>query len=213
VSPGQLGAVDAGAARQVAKAILSDPRYHSHRGPRPFAGFFRRVGELAVDPVLRLLRAIGDALPRTGSPLWIGLAAVVVAGAVVFAVRLSAGRGRQRFADLGRHGAGHGDLHPDELERRADEAERRGDLDTALRLRFRAGLIRLADAGAVRLRPGLTNAAVGRTLRSARFDELAGDFDEVAYGGRPASEADLTVARSGWPAVVDEARSGVGPRR
>ena len=31
-------------------------------------------------------------------------------------------------------------LEPDELERRADEAERRGDLDTALRLRFRAGL-------------------------------------------------------------------------
>jgi hypothetical protein len=59
----------------------------------------------------------------------------------------------------------------------------------------------------VRLRPGLTNAAVSRTLRSPRFDELAGHFDEVAYGGRPATESDVATARSAWPAVVEGARS------
>ncbi len=212
MSDGRLGTVDGDAARRVARDILSDPRYHPHHGPRPFAGFFHRVGELLVDPVLRFFRAIGDALPRTGSPLWLALAALVVAGAVVFAVRLSAGRGRRRSADDGREGGGDDGLHPDELEHRADEAERRGDLDTALRLRFRAGLVRLADAGVVRLRPGLTNAAVGRRLRSPRFDELRGSFDEVAYGGRPARQADLALARSGWPAVVDEARSTVASR-
>ena len=47
--------------------------------------------------------------------------------------------------------------------------ERRGDLDAALRLRFLAGLVRLDDAGVVRLRPGLTNGAVSRTLRSPRL--------------------------------------------
>jgi len=213
VSGARLGAVDADAARRVARDILADPRYHPRPGPRPFAGFFRRVGELVVDPVLRFFRAIGDALPRTGSPLWLALAAVVVAGAVVFAVRLSAGRGRRRFPEAGRHGTGDDRLHPEELERRADEAERGGDLDTALRLRFRAGLVRLADAGVIRLRPGLTNAAVGRRLRSARFDELRGGFDEVAYGGRVAREADVARARAEWPVVIDEARSTVGPGR
>jgi hypothetical protein len=211
-APG-LGAVDPDAARRVAKGILADRRYHPHQGPKPFAGFFRRLGELVVDPVLPFFRAIGDALPSVGSPLWLALAAVVVAAAVVLTIRLSASRGRQRMPGGGRPTAAGDSLDPDDLERRADEAERRGDLDAALRLRFRAGLVRLADAGAVRLRPGLTNAAVSRTLRSPHFDELAGHFDEVAYGGRPASESDVVAARATWPGVVEAARATAGTRR
>jgi hypothetical protein len=126
-------------------------------------------------------------------------------------VRLSARRGRQRFPGGRRGIAGEEGLDPDELERRAEEAERRGDLDAALRLRFRAGLARLDDAGVVRLRPGLTNAAVGRTLHSPRFDALAGHFDEVAYGGRAATDADVATARSTWPGVVEAARSSEAP--
>jgi Domain of unknown function (DUF4129) len=213
VSPRLLGAVDPDAARRVAKEILADRRFHPQQGPRPLAGFFRRVGELIVDPVLRFFRAIGDVLPAVGSPLWLAIAAVVVVIAAVLTVRLSANRSRPRLPGGGRRGSPEDGLHPDELERRAEEAERRGDLDAALRLRFRAGLGRLADAGAVRLRPGLTNAAVGRTLRSPRFDELAGDFDEVAYGGRPATTDDVATARSTWPAVVETARSTVATRR
>jgi hypothetical protein len=207
-------AVDPDAARRVARDILADRRFHPNQGPRPFAGFFRRLGELVVDPSLRFFAAIGDHLPRVGSLPWLALAAVVVAAAAVLTIRLSAGRGRQRFAAGRRVSAGDDGLDPDELERRADEAERRGDLEAALRLRFRAGLGRLDDAGVVRLRPGLTNAAVSRTLRSARFDELAGHFDEVAYGGRPATESDVATARSAWPAVVEGARStsGAGQR-
>jgi hypothetical protein len=207
-----LGAVDPDAARRVAKNILSDRRFHPDQGPRPFAGFFRRLGELVVDPVIRFFQGIGDALPRVGSPLWLALAAAVVVAAAVLTTKLSAGRGRQRFP--GRRGGdvGTDGLDPDELERRAEEAERRGDLDAALRLRFRAGLGRLDDAGVVRLRPGLTNSAVSRTLRSPRFDELAGHFDEVAYGGRPATESDVSTARAAWPAVIDTARTATGAR-
>ena len=40
---------------------------------------------------------------------------------------------------------------PDALERAADAAERDGDLDRAVRLRFRAGLLRLGDRGAIRV--------------------------------------------------------------
>ena len=214
VNIGWLGAVDPDAARRVAEEILADPRYHPRRAPRPFAGFFRRLGELLVDPAIRFFRSIGDFLPSVGSPPWLALAAAVIVIAVILTVRLSAGRGRQRF--VGRRSAVLLDdegLDPDELERRADEAERRGDLDTALRLRFRAGLGRLDHAGVVRLRPGLTNAAVSRTLRSRDFDGLANVFDEVAYGGRPATATDVTTARSTWPAVVATARSTVGAAR
>jgi hypothetical protein len=206
-----LGAVDPDAARRVAEDILADPRYHPRRRPRPLAGFFERLGELIVDPIIRFFRSIGDALPSVGSPPWIALAAVVVIVALVVAVRLSSGRGRQRFAAGDLIGGDEHGLGPDELERRADDAERRDDLDAALRLRFLAGLARLDDAGVVRLRPGLTNAAVSRTLRSRDFDGLANDFDEVAYGGRPATTDDVTTARSTWPAVVATARSGARP--
>src|SRR5213080_5270829 len=89
--------VDPDAARRVAERILADRRFHPRHAPRPFAGFFRRVGELVVDPVLRWFRAIGDTLPSVGSPLWLALASVVVVAAVVLTVRLSAGRSRPRF--------------------------------------------------------------------------------------------------------------------
>ncbi|HEV7861121.1 MAG TPA: DUF4129 domain-containing protein [Acidimicrobiia bacterium] len=207
-----LGAVDPDSARRVARDILTDRRFHPDQGPRPFAGFFRRVGELVVDPVLRFFSRIGDLLPSVGSPLWLVFAAVVVIVAAVLTTRLSASRGRQRFPGGRRAPVGDDGLDPDELERRAEEAELRGELDAALRLRFRAGLGRLDGAGVVRVRPGLTNAALSRALRSPRFDELAGDFDEVAYGGRAATAADLASARSHWPAVVDTPRSAPGAR-
>ena len=208
-----LGAVDPDTARRAAKEILSDRRFHPRQAPRPFAGFFRRVGELIVDPIIRFFEGIGDHLPRVGSAAWLVLAAAVVALAVVLTVRLSSGRDRRRFADGRRLAGSEEGLEPDELERRADEAERGGDLDAALRLRFRAGLARLDDAGVVRLRPGLTNAAVSRALRSPGFDALVGDFDEVAYGGRPATTTDVSSARSTWPAVVETARSSRGAGR
>jgi hypothetical protein len=213
VSASWLGAVDPDAARRTARDILTDPRYHPRRAPRPFAGFFRRLGELIVDPIIRFFRGIGGLLPSVGSLPWLVLAAAVVIAAVMITVKLSSGRGRQRFA-AGRRGA-HDDesLDPEDLERRAEEAERRGDLDLALRLRFRAGLVRLDDAGVVRLRPGLTNSAVSRMLRSPRFDELAGDFDEVAYGGRPATATQVATARASWPTLVETARSDDRGRR
>jgi hypothetical protein len=195
----------------MARDILSDPRYHPRRAPRPFAGLFRRLGGLIVDPIIRFFRGIGDLLPSVGTGPWLLLAAAVVVAAVAVTVKLSSGRGRQRFGGV--HGGPDEDgIDPDELERRADEAEGRGDLDTALRLRFRAGLLRLDDAGVVRLRPGLTNSAVSRALRSPRFDELAGDFDQVAYGGRPATAAQVATARAAWPALVETARAGGGGR-
>jgi hypothetical protein len=94
---------------------------------------------------------------------------------------------------------------PDALERDADRLERAGDLEAALRLRFRAGLARLHQAGVVRLPRTITTGAVGRQLRSQRFDGLGRTFDAVVYGRRPASGDDVEAARSEWPRVLAEA--------
>ena len=93
----------------------------------------------------------------------------------------------------------------DALERAADAAERDGDLDRAVRLRFRAGLLRLGDRGAIRYRPSVTTGEVRRTLGSQRFDDLAGTFEAVAYGGRAAEGPDVDASRREWPRVLEEA--------
>jgi hypothetical protein len=198
-------AVDADQARKEAKRILSERRFQRSRSPRPFGGLFRRLGRLLVDPVQNFFRRLGQHLPDVGSPPWLILALLVVTAAAVVTVRLSRDRARERFP-RGRGRVGEEGLNPEELERLAEEAEHRGELADALRLRFRAGLLRLDGLGAIELRPGLTNAAAARLLRSGRFDRLAVDFDEVVYGGRSATTEDVDEARSAWPRVLEEAR-------
>jgi hypothetical protein len=95
---------------------------------------------------------------------------------------------------------------PGDLEREADRAERSGDLETALRLRFRAGLLRLGRARVLPERPSLRTFEARRALRNPRFDGLARDFDEVVYGGRSPQPADVETARAEWPRVLEEAR-------
>ena len=93
------------------------------------------------------------------------------------------------------------------LERDADAAERRGDHETALRLRFRAGLLRLDRAGILRYRPSLTSGAVVRRVASPSLAVLATTLDEVVYGDRPASAGDVEDARQRWPVALEEART------
>jgi hypothetical protein len=139
----------------------------------------------------------------------LGLAAVIAAIAFTLTkVRARRGRPDARWRTDRRPGEGSED--PDELERLADAAEREGRLDHALRLRFRAGLLRLGDRGAIRYRPSLTTNEVRRALGSESFDELARAFEAVAYGGRDASPPDLETARRTWPQVVANAGKASG---
>ena len=101
-------------------------------------------------------------------------------------------------------GAGDETENADALDRAADAAERDGALEQALRLRFRAGLIRLGDRGAIEYRRSVTTSEVRHALGSPVFEELAGTFEEVAYGGREAAPSDLDAARREWPRVLEE---------
>ncbi len=91
---------------------------------------------------------------------------------------------------------------PKALDRQAAAAEAAGDLEAALRLRFRAGLLRLDARGAIVFRPSISTHEVRRALRSDAFDALAATFDDVVYGGRPPSDADVAAARDRWPAII-----------
>jgi hypothetical protein len=193
--------VDPNAARRAAQHILSDRRFRPSSTPRPLRGPLHWLGdriESAFGPLGRLFRLM---------PGWTWLVALaVVVAAVAWIV---ARRARKRVARAPTRGPVRGRLDdgedPDELERAADAAERDGDLARAVRLRFRAGLLRLGDRGAIEYRPSVTTGEVRRTLGSNRFDELAGTFEAVTYGGRSADPPDVDAARREWPNVLEEA--------
>jgi hypothetical protein len=192
--------VDPDSARRAAQQILSDRRYRSGPSPRPLRGPLQWLG----DRLESLFRPIGRLLGGLPWQIWL-LAPVIVIGLIVWAIARGRG-GRTWRATSSRpvRSAAEESEDPDALERAADEAERDGDLARAVRLRFRAGLLRLGDRGAITYRPSVTTGEVRRTLGSARFDELAGTFEAVTYGGRPADRPDVDSARREWPRVLEE---------
>lgn len=201
-APAEAGP-DPAAVRSQARDILEGRRFNRSSVPRPLRGILRWLGDL--------LRPVGEPLgrawDRATDSVWTtgALAAAVVGLAALVSARLArrrTGAGVDRSRARWRSGRA---VDPDQLERDALAAERDGDLELALRLRFRAGVVRLDRAGVVVDRPALTTGELTRRLPSPRLRRLADAFEEVAYGGRPATAGDLGEARAGWPRVLEEA--------
>ena len=74
-----------------------------------------------------------------------------------------------------------------------------------MRLRFRAGLLRLDARELIEYRPSLTTGEVADAVGSPAFERVGADFDAIAYGGRPAGEQDEAASRDGWERVLSEA--------
>ena len=198
--PAVAGQVDPDRARDQAREILGGRRYKPADVPRPFEGALEWLGDR--------LRPIGDFFSRITESLPGKIALAAVLAGVVAVVALLVARRRTAASAAGGPGRRRSSderADPGRLEREADAAERRGDLDVALRLRFRAGLLRLDRAGAIHFRPSITTGQVARRLRLPSFDDLAITFDAVAYGGRHASATDLQSARAEWPRVLERA--------
>ncbi len=196
--------VDPAVARAEARSILEDRRFKSEPVPRPLRGPLEWMG----DRIQSLVRVVSDLLRPVPGPTWVVVAAIAVAVGVLLLVRASSrpvGGGPRR--DARRRGVGGESEDPAALEAAAADAERRGDLATALRLRFRAGLLRLDERGAITFRPSLTTGEVRRLLGSETFDDLASVFEEVAYGGRDPGIDEVAGAREAWPRLLREARS------
>ncbi len=201
------GTVDPGNARAVARHILSGRQFRAAPTPRPFRDQLNWIGD-RLHPITSWIATTFRSVFGT----WLIVPALLVLAAALAYV-VSRARARRASPDARRRArliVEDDSEDPDELERAADRAERAGQLDRALRLRFRAGLLRLGDRGAIRYRPSLTTSEVRRVLGSDTFDELARTFEAVAYGGRDAVGPDLDTARREWPRVVAGAarRSG-----
>ncbi|HEX7132567.1 MAG TPA: DUF4129 domain-containing protein [Iamia sp.] len=194
-----MAEVDPGEAREQARRVLEDDRYQPRDVPRPLRGVLRWIGERVGDVVRPLVDLVS-------TPAGLIIALVAVA-AVTTALVVALVRRRNRVArseDGARRRAR--EIDPATLDREADRAEAEGDLAGAVRLRFRAGVVRLEQAGAIPARADATTARLVGRVGVPAFGPLARSFDEVAYGGRPATPDDVAAARRDWPGVVAAAR-------
>jgi len=199
-------APSAAMARERAAAELAGREYDASSLPQPLRSPLEQLADLLEDAFAWLV----DVLPGGRVSGWSLIAAVVLVVALLLAQRTvrraaRAEQGAQAAALRSRGG------DPRELLRAAEEAEARGDLGVALRLRFRAGVADLAARDLVPARASAGVAELERRLRSPTFSGLARRFEEIAYGGRSAHAGDLEAAREGWPRVPREAR-GEGRR-
>jgi len=185
--------------RREAREVLAERRFHGAELPRPFAGPLEWLGE-KLDPVIDWINDRGTVLPGGPAVLWTFLAALVM----LLAAALASVSIRRRTLAIERARAAK--LPPADdpraLEREAERAEREGDWERAVRLRFRAGLLRLDRRRVIVYRPSLTTGEVARATGSPAFREVGERFDAIAYGGRPAEREDAEHARRTWAEVL-----------
>ena len=173
-------------ARAQAREILAEPRFEGADVPRPFAGALEWLGD-RLQPLADWLDDLGRDVPGGPIALWTVLAGLVIVVAAV--VTTTTIRRRAVAIERARAAARPAAEDPRALEREADRAERDGDWERAVRLRFRAGLLRLDRGRLIEYRPSLTTGEVARAVGSRAFAEVGERFDAIAYGGRPAAPA------------------------
>jgi hypothetical protein len=206
LAPQDGAAPSAAAARARAHGIVSSSRYSGSDLPRPFKGVLDSIGRWLKPARDWIRNAFGDVAgvtPGGSVTLWTITAALLLLLLATLGSRTLRDRA-EAGAEARTAAARPGRQTPAELEHEADRAEREGDLEAALRLRFRAGLLRLDARHAIAFRPSISTREVSRALSSPEFDQLAALFDGVVYGGREASREDLDASRRSWDAVLRE---------
>ena len=200
-------AVDSDRLRAEAERILSQAKY------RVETTTSERFSAWMRDLWFRFLDFLDSVAGLVGGPLVLGsiLVVTVVAVSMLIARNLGKRRAREMEQQIRREHALARGVDPGVLEEAADRAAGRGEIGEAVRLRFRAGLLRLDEAGLIKFRPGLTSAEITEELQSPLFESLAVRFDEIVYGRQPATREDYGTAQNGWRDLLDQ-RIGVGAR-
>ena len=202
--PLPLADADADAARRAAAAILREGRFHNPSVPRPLHGVLHDIGDALTavgHAVTHAVDQVGRIVPGGTVAVWV-LVGLGLLAAIAFLARSYSRRALLRESRKGGGSRAGGVETAAGLEREASGAERDGRFEEAVRLRFRAGLARLAEEGTIPTARSTPNGQLSRTLHSSDFDALARRFDEVAYGASPAGSEDAEEARRRWGAVV-----------
>ncbi len=188
--------------RRRAAAVLDERRFKGAQLPQPLKKPLEWLGD-RIQPVFDWIDDRGTTVPGGPLVLWL-----ILAGGVLLAAGGVTGttiRRRALAIERERTAAVPASDDPHALERMADRAEAEGEFERAVRLRFRAGLLRLDRRHVLVYRPSLTTGEVARAIKAPAFAEVGARFDEIAYGGRAAERVDAEAARQGWRDVLAQA--------
>jgi hypothetical protein len=210
-------------ARAQAREILSRPPYKKgpDRTPRPLAGIFHALGD-ALHAVLarpglwvyhHLLVPLGHGFAVSFGGWWPIVAGLLAVGAGVALGILLVRRRSRIAARLPDAGVPVGRQDPIELDSGADAAEAVGDHETAVRLRFRAGILRLASKGILADPDARTDRQLRTIVASDTFGHLVDRHERIVYGRDRASADDSGAAKRGWPLVLSESAARESARR
>lgn len=181
--------------------------------PHPLRGFFTWIGH-ALKFVFggflgwiyrNVLLKLGHGFSSAFGSWWPYVLAVICIG-VGTLVGFVAFRRRTRVkVDAGQRRTGRGARQdPEELERLAEDAAAANDFETAVRLWYQAGVLRLTLRGSITSGPTRTDAQLVRELPSSTLEELASRHAQIVYGRQRATSDDARRAREGWRVVVNE---------
>lgn len=170
--------LDAAEIREQAEEIVTNPPYSAEVAND--GGLFARVFDF-------LSRLFGNEAAQGLALLIVALAALAVAIPVFNRI---ASRRQRREADPIATEASRVDYTT-----AAEKATERGDFAEAVRMLFLDGVEHLEASRAVPDAGTTSTAAVRRLSGNESFLDR---FDEIAYGGSPAGEADVKEAHSGW---------------
>jgi Domain of unknown function (DUF4129) len=188
-------------AREEARRILAEDRFHETELPRPLRRPLEWLGD-RLEPIVEFFERLLEPLPGDTSLVWLVLAAAVLLLAVWLATRLVLRSGPAAPRPRAGSRAEEESADAATLERLADAAERAGELERALRLRFRAGILRLVERRQLDDPEVVTTGSLVRTHRSEPFSAGARAFEEVVYGRRAPTPDDVRRVREGWQAVL-----------
>jgi hypothetical protein len=195
-------------ARRIVNDILTDPRFTPRQNEtiftklgRALTGFVQR----AINWLNRVVLGVGDDSAGGRFLFWTIVTVLIIVLAAVVASRL-ARRRSEAAAVARRHHEETVPETPEALEEQAELALTEGRDEDAIRLYYQAGLIRLGNRGIIEYRPSLTSGEVAEQLRLAVFDHIAGSFDSIAYGHRPAGPNEVTASKNGWQELLGEPR-------
>jgi hypothetical protein len=179
-----LDPIDRDAARDAAQQELSKGIYHAD-DPGPFERLFNAV----VDWLDRLMSRADSAAGRSWGLLALLVVLLAAAALTIWRTGWLRRTATRSESDLDLATG----LTADEHRRRADGYASRGRYAEAVRERMRAIVRELEDRGVLEPRPGRTADEVARDA-GAIASGVAGDlraaarlFDEIWYGGRPAT--------------------------
>lgn len=177
---------------EILERVLAEPRFAA-----PSESWWDRFWARVLAEVVGL---IGRIIEAVGGPVVAAFIALAIVGAVALfvAYRLAGRRAsvldeRITLERLLRSG-----VDPDRYLHDAEEASRRGDHTTAVRLRFLGGVLEMARTGRIRFEPGLTTEGIAQQLDDPTFDTLATQFDAIAYGNRTADAEEDERSHRSW---------------